>query len=764
MNLKLKNFGHFTDKEFQLSPLTIFFGPNESGKTTILDSILSSLIQIPGTNAFGKILNRRYQKERFSQLDFEKKSIPVNLVLNSLVIREGQMNIDSTDKDLTKAIQDSLFDSGYDPTKLKSLALDNCNRKGNAKPGRDLKLAKEELEKSEIKFKNSELRLKEIANSFSDIPKKDTEKKIILGQIDSLEKSIQSLEERVLELKERESYAELDETYAILLKFESLKLQLKQDESFIEGTFDEKAAKLTKENLVLADRINDLKKQNVEKETHKKHLFEEILKRESSSNNLTRYSAFFETWKNKLNSLRNDIPFEIQTKWNHKYLMGTIFAVFSSIGFAISIALVNWEPFYYVFSVFGFAIGFYLFQKSQEKFTIRDENVFREKISEIVSTIDTQSLGDLKFRNMSIEDILNEISSLEKDFLKIQLEIENLKKEISGNEAETKALDERIKTSQTQFEENQGSLNEIWKQTGAKSLDELKELYTEIRIRNNEFKNLSNRVETILKNFGEKDFQNLKLKVKEKVSDKETRGISKEFSPEEKSYKLKIESELVEKKSQLKILEKNLVELDLTITNAKARLETQMIPASKEWEESKKDLEKKIRILEKRELDIRAFEKLAEVFASMEGESNHQMNSLIQSLQNRWSALHSKDQVRSLQKSEIGGDIKLKEATTGEYREFTNLSTGTREQLSYAMRIEYAHRIGTKEKIPFLLLDEPFRHMDDIRRDQAIEYTIEFLKSEKWTGFVFTFDEGLKEKLINLAKRKDLPYQVHHLN
>ncbi len=189
-----------------------------------------------------------------------------------------------------------------------------------------------------------------------------------------------------------------------------------------------------------------------------------------------------------------------------------------------------------------------------------------------------------------------------------------------------------------------------------------------------------------------------------------------------------------------------------------------MIPASKDWEESKKDLEKKIRILEKRELDIRAFEKLAEVFASMEGESNHQMNSLIQSLQNRWSALHSKAQVRSLQKSEIGGDIKLKEATTGEYREFTNLSTGTREQLSYAMRIEYAHRIGTKEKIPFLLLDEPFRHMDDIRRDQAIEYTIEFLKSETWTGFVFTFDEGLKEKLVNLAKRKDLPYQVHHLN
>ncbi|MCZ8343687.1 MAG: AAA family ATPase [Leptospira sp.] len=764
MNLRLKNFGHFTEKEFQVSPLTIFFGPNESGKTTILDSILSCLIHIPGTNTFGKLLNRRYQKDRSSQLDFEKKSVPVNLMLNSLVIREGQMNIDSSDKDLTKAIQDSLFDSGYDPTKLKSLALDNCNRKGNAKPGRDLKTAKEELEKSEIKFKNSELRLKEIANSFSDVPKKDAEKKLILGEIDSLEKSIQNYEEKILELKENESYAELNEIYAILLKFESLKLQRKQDESFISASYDERATRLAKENLVLTERIDDLKKQSLEKGNQRKNLLDQVSIKESASVELTRYSAFFEVWKNKLNSLRNDIPFQIQTKWNLSYIILAMFAIFSSISFSIGIAISNWEPYYYLLSVFGFAVGFYLFQKSQEKFTIRDENVFREKLSEIANTIETQSLGDLKYRNMSVDDILNEINRLEKDFLKIQLEIENLKKEVQGKDAEIKILDDRITTSQIQAEETQRQLNETWKQTETKSLDELKEKYTDIKIRNNEYNTLSTKVETIIKRFGETDLQTLKLKIKDTIVDKEKRGISKEFTSEEKSLKLKIESELADKKSKLKSLEKNLVELDLVITNAKARLETQMIPASKEWEESKKDLEKKIHLLEKRELDIRAFEKLSEVFASMEGESNHQMNSLIQSLQNRWSSLHSKDQARILQKSEIGGDIKLKEMRTDESRDFSNLSTGTREQLSYAMRIEYAYRIGTKEKIPFLLLDEPFRHMDDKRRDQAIEYTLEFLKLEEWTGFIFTFDEGLKGKLVNLAKLKDLPCQVHQLN
>jgi DNA sulfur modification protein DndD len=54
MVLKLNSFGLFRNQSFELGQITIFFGKNESGKTTIFDAIVSSLIRITGTTSYGK--------------------------------------------------------------------------------------------------------------------------------------------------------------------------------------------------------------------------------------------------------------------------------------------------------------------------------------------------------------------------------------------------------------------------------------------------------------------------------------------------------------------------------------------------------------------------------------------------------------------------------------------------------------------------------------------------------------------------------------
>ena len=63
MKLSLENFGIFSAKEFPIQKVNVFTGPNESGKTTILDAFVSALVKVTGSKKYGKILNERYQEK-----------------------------------------------------------------------------------------------------------------------------------------------------------------------------------------------------------------------------------------------------------------------------------------------------------------------------------------------------------------------------------------------------------------------------------------------------------------------------------------------------------------------------------------------------------------------------------------------------------------------------------------------------------------------------------------------------------------------------
>ena len=62
--LSIKKYGCFTDKEFELSPVTVFFGGNESGKTTIFDAICFALFgEASGINRDPNMLRSKYASD-----------------------------------------------------------------------------------------------------------------------------------------------------------------------------------------------------------------------------------------------------------------------------------------------------------------------------------------------------------------------------------------------------------------------------------------------------------------------------------------------------------------------------------------------------------------------------------------------------------------------------------------------------------------------------------------------------------------------------
>jgi DNA sulfur modification protein DndD len=120
-SLSLKQFGKFRDRDFSFAPVTLFYGENEAGKTTLFDALLDSLCSPRGTTLSGKRLAARYgirDKERFSRLAFEGEPCIMNEAdfLNLFAVRSGMINLE-IDKNSSwmNEVKASLFSGGIDP-------------------------------------------------------------------------------------------------------------------------------------------------------------------------------------------------------------------------------------------------------------------------------------------------------------------------------------------------------------------------------------------------------------------------------------------------------------------------------------------------------------------------------------------------------------------------------------------------------------------------------------------------------------------------
>ena len=129
MILKLNNFGKFKNKSFEISNgITLFYGENESGKTTIFDSLMILFSESKRVSVFFKQMKSRYGND--IDIDFEPK-IPEHLKMhpqsynNLYAIRQSEIIFEMSDskkdsKDWESEIKKKLFSSDIDIGKMVS--------------------------------------------------------------------------------------------------------------------------------------------------------------------------------------------------------------------------------------------------------------------------------------------------------------------------------------------------------------------------------------------------------------------------------------------------------------------------------------------------------------------------------------------------------------------------------------------------------------------------------------------------------------------
>jgi len=162
--LRLENFGRFREQTFTFAPITVFSGNNETGKTTLFDAILDA-VSSPKANAeYGKILVRRYGKDRkvSPEYDGEPLVIADKDFMNLFAVRSGTINLEiEENSQWMNQVKASLFSGGIDPGSIVSELEEFIKSKKQGSLSGEAKTITAELENLEAeKEKNEALRQK----------------------------------------------------------------------------------------------------------------------------------------------------------------------------------------------------------------------------------------------------------------------------------------------------------------------------------------------------------------------------------------------------------------------------------------------------------------------------------------------------------------------------------------------------------------------------------------------------------------------------
>ncbi len=760
MKLKLESFGFFKNTSFPIGQVTIFFGPNETGKTTLFDALVSSIIKITGSTSFGKKLRDRYGDSRSAELESSLLEISSSKFLNSYAIREGKVRLDDDSKDnkeLISSIQKSLFDSGFDSKNLTNICNDRSSTKKSVKSGKDLKIATEEYEEKFKLWKNAEEERLNTLSKWSNLPKKEKEKNEIGDSLKKKEANLASLKSQIEQLTAKSRHHKAKNLFQSLLSFEAKKEAVGEMRKWFSEGRDKSILKLN----------DDIKSLQLNQKVLQKKQIEASEKLTSVQRNIGQLSPDKETSaslegivfeiEKKLDSLISEnAPQLVLTEWKMEFLLLGSFLLLSGLLTGIITFFKSYPGFYYILTGILFFGGITILTNFSRKITItRDQNRIEKDILSLAEELILRTSGKVSPLLKTRDGIKSAISKYRETDAVLAKDLEREKKQEQEIQQSLTSLGSDILKSTNELSELQSLFQSSLAEIGAKNLEEVQNKISEAKAEEQSFQTLRLQIEAALKENQLVDASELKVSLKDQIQSFEKSMVPFDFTTEDKNLLRNITLQFETEKEDYDRLKEKYFSLDTALSGELGGSRIQIKDILEKCDHTRKEKEEAEKKLNLVKATMKAYETLAGIFTEMGEGSENQILTLVKSLKKRWNEILPEDEIRNIDWNHFGEVPKVYDKFH-QFRDVDHLSTGTKELFYFSLRIEYALRMSKEDNVKWLLLDEPFRHMDATRMDSAVKYTLNFLKREGWTGVFFTFDNVLKEEIIQNAKELEL--------
>lgn len=699
MILKLNNFGKFKNKSFEISNgITLFYGENESGKTTIFDSLMILFSESKRVSVFFKQMKSRYGND--IDIDFEPK-IPEHLKMhpqsynNLYAIRQSEIIFEMSDskkdsKDWESEIKKKLFSSDIDIGKMVS----------EIKAEYSSKAQNSILYKINI-LENEKIEIDKILNNLYDKINNSTNKKDNLKEF----KENIFLHENIL----KEKIEEREKLYSLMkskkeAETKSIKLNLlKQINDF------NKADEFLSKNIIYKDdyskeingrtkKIEDIK-MNI---NFLKGKIEALKKSFVEEKNKTDYDSIKKRIENGINKI------EDLTKKNNKAPKIIFFIAVVFISSFLALYFKN--PLF--LTIIIPAIPFMFIKENKNSKIIKD-------ILESLPELDIKETDIFIFK-----DLLN------KELAKIEIIMTN-----NDNE-EIENYNADLEKSLKELENENNLLNQIFEKLKVKYKEEyynIKNNYDLLLKQNEEnYKKLMIEV----KKLGLKNIETLEIDCIRILKELDEKGVNPNDYNEMEIKK--IENNLKDLESEINILKEEINKIKNNISYIEGELNN-----SENIHADIINFESKLSQIKENIINLNKRRKALKLLEEMLFSINKKNDDIFQSLSKEARILYNHITGKNLSDDGIimSGFDKDKIMVADKQNKIRNvelLSSATRDAVYIAMRLSILTKIHQAGRL--ILLDDPFITFDNNRTKEALSFIKEYSKNYNIPVVIFTKD------------------------
>jgi DNA repair exonuclease SbcCD ATPase subunit len=748
----LNRFGKFEKAFFDFSPVTVFAGENESGKTTIFDALFEGICRPKGNTVGGKRLAARYGPAREFTIEFDDENISMDTehFLNLNAIGSGKLHVDfSEGTSWIERLKSSLFTGGIHPRKLADefdvLSKEKGNfthvlnyRKATQEKDRtqghleELKQRKATTLEKEKQLNQLRSELMELSSRKREIEKQATEKERLL--------------EQQAKIRERES---LIRTLALISEVRNLENQLGQLAPFEEDRSEE-LENLSTEIADLQAKITALAREEQKTrerlDTADRRVEEKIAE-----------AAEMETAAGLASGLLSRIEVEAPKvvirkviAWNRPLLALSFLP--PAAGFAALALFPGVIPPVVVIgaSIAVFMILLFSARKAEERTCLPDTSEF---VNRLKDDWRTRSNGR-ELKSSTIEGIQGELIALRSECDAAGRDVTRLLKErgeIAGTLARMAASKSDLNIRKTAL---RSSLDESLLGLGVKSLED----YLGHRIDYQHLKkDLAKKLDELqieMKRFNAQDIDRLKVECETGAA--ELAGqISVEKETEPGMNRLK--HELLMLREEMKRLASRELSLRSAVDKGEGEMKGSLGELPLEIYQTEQALRRCGQELMEMETDRKAAALLRDIFVEMSRETDLIFLELSADIASFLEGMLPESRQVNFRGFKAG-DIEVSDAAGG-LRVIENLSTGTRDVFHLAARLALARRIHQGDRPGLVVLDEPFHSMDRPRTLLALDVLLKFHQKYGWQIILFT-----KETYITAEMEQMHPdLKIHHL-
>jgi ABC-type cobalamin/Fe3+-siderophores transport system ATPase subunit len=738
--LDLKMFGKFTDKSFDLHPVTVFYGPNESGKTTIFDALHKGLANPAKTTKAGKRIKERYQQRDDAVVTtIEAAQFDNDAFLNLHAIRTSDLLLELSDKaEWMQSIKARLFSGGINPEILLKRLEDLGSTMGNRIHMRELaqleaKLAEfnAALEKK-LQVRSTILARHALLHSMgSDLADVTAQKQKLNEAVSALEKEL-LLEEKLQKRLTHEN--ELKRFY----KLRDLKEQLRvykdyatHDSVQLEALFAE-TARLTADLRVERAKQDTVKSQM----THiQKQVEDEVQALEEKKFVVELAVKLI----GRLDELTRNPPSKKVGKWDPYTLVFTCLVISVTAIVAINSPLTNFINLKNEYRPYGVGVGSVLavvfLLLSYRRVWEKDEDKRQSELSKIRNEWAPQSTTPVGESEISLRDSMQ--ISTKADVVHVEA-LTKLKASLSTLTAQAEILERSIEKLAVTIHEIEQQIAAALRSKNASDFNVYKQsvlAYQQLNTQiHGSFSDLPMDDDQINENIRDLD---------RRLNYMDEEGIVGPSSGEGEVTRLK--QALIEHRLKLDAATKAEALAAATQARASGEMEGEFRHLPKQLLDIEREIVHTKEQIEKNKIQREAATLAAQLFRQISEDNQSRFRLLAVEVEK---IIASSSSLARVEISKLAlGDIKVSDAT-GEMRPLEQLSTGTRDLFLLASRLVL---LGNSGGPRLLILDEPFVALDSNRVDLALGILEAFQKSTKNSQLIFLTKE---KTLLERIKRR----------